>query len=152
MSAAKKQRELNRAKEEHDKSRLRAGFAKSRKEMVSMVDTVLAQKVETLEQQLAIMTEDRDRLLSVMCEIAGSKSLTATPTQFYQHLQRIASDATITPPHDEALQAFAAKVREQAIAACAEVRVIVDGNHQWTALHVQDQCIEAIRHLKELPK
>ena len=98
MSAAKKQRELNRTKEEHDKSRLRAGFAESRKEMVSMVDTVLAQKVEELEKQLATMTADRDRLLSVMCEIAGSKSLTATPTQFYQHLQRIASDATITNP------------------------------------------------------
>jgi len=40
-----------------------------------------------------------ERLHHALCEIAGSKSLTATPTQFYQHLQRIASDATITPPH-----------------------------------------------------
>ena len=29
--------------------------------------------------------------------------------------------------------------------ACAEIRVIVEGNHQWTALHVQEQCIDAIR-------
>lgn len=53
-------------------------------------------EVETLRQQLADMAKDRDRLLDVMGEIAGSKSLTATPTQFYQHLQRIASDATMT--------------------------------------------------------
>ena len=59
-------------------------------------------EVVKLRQQLADMTADRDRLLDVMCEIAGSKSLTATPTQFYQHLQRIASDATITNP--EALE------------------------------------------------
>ena len=58
---------------------------------------------ESLRQQLADMTKDRDRLLDVMGEIAGSKSLTATPTQFYQHLQRIASDATIINP--EALAA-----------------------------------------------
>ena len=62
-------------------------------------------EIETLRQQLSTMTADRDRLLSIMCEIAGSKSLTATPTQFYQHLQRIASDATITKP--EALAATA---------------------------------------------
>lgn len=61
------------------------------------------EEIESLRQQLADMTADRDRLLSIMCEIAGSKSLTATPTQFYQHLQRIASDATITNP--EALAA-----------------------------------------------
>lgn len=60
-------------------------------------------EVLSLRQQLAAMTADRDRLLEVMCEIAGSKSLTATPTQFYQHLQRIASDATIINP--EALAA-----------------------------------------------
>ena len=59
-------------------------------------------EIESLRQQLAAMTADRDRLLDVMGEIAGSKSLTATPTQFYQHLQRIASDATITNP--EALE------------------------------------------------
>ena len=64
---------------------------------------VLRNRVESLRQQLATMTEDRDRLLEIMCEIAGSKSLTATPTQFYQYLQRVASDATITNP--EALAA-----------------------------------------------
>ena len=68
----------------------------------SVIDCAV-QEIESLRQQLADMTKDRDRLLDVMCEIAGSKSLTATPTQFYQHLQRIASDATITNP--EALTA-----------------------------------------------
>ena len=29
-------------------------------------------------------------------DTAGSKSLTATPTQFYQHLQKLAGDATLT--------------------------------------------------------
>jgi hypothetical protein len=53
MNMSKKMRELNRARIEHDKSRLMAGFAESRKEMVNMVDAALAGKVEELTQQLA---------------------------------------------------------------------------------------------------
>ena len=65
---------------------------------ISEGDRWAKHEIESLRQQLADMTAERDRLLGIMCEIAGSKSLTATPTQFYQHLQRIASDATITNP------------------------------------------------------
>ena len=39
----------------------------------------------------------------------------------------------------------AAAEREAYIEACAEVRVIVVGNHAWTGLKVQEQCIDAIR-------
>jgi hypothetical protein len=56
----------------------------------------LPEKATELQQQLAEREKQIARLLSALCEIAGSKSLTATPTQFYQHLQRIASDATMT--------------------------------------------------------
>jgi hypothetical protein len=35
--------------------------------------------------------------------------------------------------------------REECAKVCEEIRVIVDGNHPWTALHVQNQCIDAIR-------
>ena len=38
----------------------------------------------------------------------------------------------------------AAAERQACIEACAEVRVIVNGNHKWTGLHVQEQCIDAI--------
>ena len=55
-----------------------------------------ADRIEELEHQLAAKDAEIERLLCVLAEIAGSKSLTATPTQFYQHLQRIASDATMT--------------------------------------------------------
>ena len=71
-------------------------------ELCDLNDNLTSHRDE-LRKQLAYMTADRDRLLGIMCEIAGSKSLTATPTQFYQHLQRVASDATITNP--EALAA-----------------------------------------------
>ena len=69
MSASRKMRELNRARIEHDKSRLMAGFAESRKEMVNMVDAALASKVEQLTQQLAERDTDvtllRDALFSI---------------------------------------------------------------------------------------
>ena len=83
---------------------INAEMMKTTEATQSLTDRMI-QEIESLRQQLAAMTADRDRLLDVMCEIAGSKSLTATPTQFYQHLQRIASDATITNP--EALAATA---------------------------------------------
>jgi hypothetical protein len=35
--------------------------------------------------------------------------------------------------------------REECATVCEEIRVVVDGNHPWTALHVQNQCIDAIR-------
>ena len=37
-----------------------------------------------------------ERMRSALGDIAGSKSLTAMPTQFYQHLQKLAGDATLT--------------------------------------------------------
>jgi FKBP-type peptidyl-prolyl cis-trans isomerase (trigger factor) len=39
------------------------------------------------------ITKEMVALRDALAEIADSKSLTATPTQFYQHLQRIASNA-----------------------------------------------------------
>ena len=41
--------------------------------------------------------ESADAMRETLSEISGSKSLTATPTQFYQHLQRIAAKATGGP-------------------------------------------------------
>jgi hypothetical protein len=42
-----------------------------------------------------------DFLRAALVEIADSKSLTATPTQFYQHLQRVACRALTADAHAE---------------------------------------------------
>jgi hypothetical protein len=64
--------------------------------VIAAKDTSKKETFAELEQQLTVKDAEIERLLCVLGEIAGSKSLTATPTQFYQHLQRIASDATMT--------------------------------------------------------
>ena len=57
MSSAKKRRELNRAKEEHDKAKLSAQIAVGNHSMLNMCESVAA-------QQIATLTRQRDNLLA----------------------------------------------------------------------------------------
>ena len=56
----------------------------------------MREQVEEMRKVIEAAKANRETL----SEIAGSKSLTATPTQFYQHLQRIAAKATAGPFDD----------------------------------------------------
>ena len=103
----------------------------------------LAEAYEAGKREQAAQIE---RLHSALCEIAGSKSLTATPTQFYQHLQRVASDATITPPDNQALEQFAARVRDQCFDALDPDKYPNECDKSMVY-----HCKLAIRAIKEIP-
>ena len=56
-----------------------------------------------LAAERAATVERAEALRAALSEIAGSKSLTATPTQFYQHLQRLAAKALNADAQNEGL-------------------------------------------------
>lgn len=53
-------------------------------------------RADLVNQQLAAEQAVIERMQRALGDIAGSKSLTATPTQFYRRLQKLAGDANRT--------------------------------------------------------
>lgn len=67
------------------------------------VDRIVAAVESLLAAERAATVERAEALRAALSEIADSKSLTATPTQFYQHLQRLAAKALNADAQNEGL-------------------------------------------------
>lgn len=67
------------------------------------LDRVGAAVDDMLAAERAATVGRAEALRAALSEIAGSKSLTATPTQFYQHLQRLAAKALNADAQNEGL-------------------------------------------------
>lgn len=170
MSSAKKRRDLNRAIEEHKTARLSAQFATSNHTMLNIAESILAKDNESLRAQIAELTErlrlsealrtsDMETTAAQAAQVGMLITAAVRVVRPFIHAEQgspiqILRKALSTPP-SQALEAFAAKVREQ----CA---VICDGlQHQRNKYIEEDgaegkpfvprDCAEAIRNLKELP-
>jgi hypothetical protein len=152
MSSAKKRRDLNRAMEEHKTARLSAQFATSNHTMLNIVESILAKDNESLRAQIAKLTKTN---LAQAAQIEMMRNELLLMKRDKWHWQD-ARDRALSITLSQALEAFAAKVREQ----CA---VICDGlQHQRNKYIEEDgaegkpfvprDCAEAIRNLKEIPK
>lgn len=53
MGSVKKRRELNRAREEHERSRVHAELAQGRVDLESISESIIGQHVKELEEKLA---------------------------------------------------------------------------------------------------
>ena len=139
MSAAKRQRELNRAKKEHENAKLSAQIATGNVVLTNIAESVMAKLIERQAAQIEMMREGFTNIMVNTCEkFPGQRTL--------QIMEICNKSLSATP--DQALEQFAAKVREQ----CAQM--LLNGSF----LHDQApdkllaaEAAKAIRAIKELP-
>lgn len=129
MNASKKLRELNRAKIEHDKVQLSAQIENSKGVLNNIAESVLAQTIERQAAQIEMMR--------VALQSAEWNSLDLPQFVVTQIVEALSSTS------DQALEQFAAKVKEQ----CAQVCESMSGSD-----YSPKQCASAIRAIKDLPK
>ena len=139
MSAAKRQRELNRAKKEHENAKLSAQIATGNVVLTNIAESVMAKLIERQAAQIEMMREALSKIEYL--ESANGCIMSAGDCS------SVATEALSTTP-DQALEQFAAKVREQ----CAQM--LLNGSF----LHDQApdkllaaEAAKAIRAIKELP-
>ena len=140
MSAAKRQRELNRAKKEHENAKLSAQIATGNVVLTNIAESVMAKLIERQAAQIEMMREALSKIEYL--ESANGCIMSAGDCS------SVATEALSTTP-DQALEQFAAKVREQ----CAQM--LLNGSF----LHDQApdkllaaEAAKAIRAIKELPQ
>ena len=139
MSASKRQRELNRAKKEHENAKLSAQIATGNVVLTNIAESVMAKLIERQAAQIEMMREALSKIEYL--ESANGCIMSAGDCS------SVATEALSTTP-DQALEQFAAKVREQ----CAQM--LLNGSF----LHDQApdkllaaEAAKAIRAIKELP-
>mgnify|MGYP003441153836 CR=1 FL=1 len=134
MSAAKRQRELNRAKKEHENAKLSAQIATGNVVLTNIAESVMEKLIERQAAQIEMLREALGHAFNGIL--------------YYHHakLVKIGIDAanealSISP--DQALERFAERVRNQCAEVCADTEPVFDGYGY--------QCAVAIRAIKELP-
>jgi len=142
MNASKKLRELNRAKIEHDKAQLSAQIENSKGVLNNIAESVLAQTIERQAAQIEMLREALGHAFNGIL--------------YYHHakLVKIGIDAanealSISP--DQALERFAAKVRDQCAKVCEKTYHHYDGSEHHCFVDASE-CANAIRAIKELPQ
>ena len=133
MSAAKRQRELNRAKKEHENAKLSAQIATGNVVLTNIAESVMEKLIERQAAQI-------EMLRKMLKQVCGSYLLEHPDTNIDPFVEALSS----TP--NQALEQFAERVRKQCIGVCYEV-----GPKEYPNKLITDGYADAIRAIKDLP-
>lgn len=171
MSVSKKLRALNRARVEHDNAKLSMQFAANKNTMNHIADSVMARHIEAQAAQITALEEERiideQRVADLMTQVgnlaAQIEQKNAALKRAAMHVRPTCGDLfdqlmeALHSTPNEALQAFAEKVREQCIGIVESYKVSVGNSAsgelaaEWTMQNLKE-IRDEIRNLKELPK